>query len=105
MMDYPVSEELLALEHAGWRSLCDGTGDRFYGDVMTDDALMVLANGAVMDRATVVSALGQSPPWARYAIDDVQMITIADDTAALVYTGTGWRDGDDAPFIGAMSSV
>ncbi|WP_048471872.1 nuclear transport factor 2 family protein [Mycolicibacterium chlorophenolicum] len=105
MTDSPVSEELLALEHAGWRSLCDGTGDRFYGDVMTDDALMVLANGAVMDRATVVSALGQSPPWARYAIDDVQMITIAEDTAALVYTGTGWRDGNDAPFIGAMSSV
>ncbi len=83
MTDSPVSEELLALEHAGWRSLCDGTGDRFYGDVMTDDALMVLANGAVMDRATVVSALGQSPPWARYAIDDVQMITIAVGTMTI----------------------
>ncbi|MEH3141756.1 MAG: nuclear transport factor 2 family protein [Mycobacterium kyogaense] len=104
-----LTEELLALEHGGWRSLCEGTGDRFYGDVMTDDALMVLANGAVMDRATVVSALGQSPPWARYAIDDVQVITIAPDTAALVYTGTGWRDGPDngheEPFVGAMSSV
>lgn len=105
MTNSPVSEQLLALEHAGWRSLCDGTGDRFYGDVMTADALMVLANGAVMDRATVVSALGQSPPWARYAIDDVRTITISDDTAALVYTGTGWRDGDETPFVGAMSSV
>lgn len=105
MTDSPVSEQLLALEHAGWRSLCDGTGDRFYGDVMTDDALMVLANGAVMDRATVVSALGQSPPWARYAIDDVRVISVADDIAALVYTGTGWRDGDEPAFVGAMSSV
>ena len=105
MTNSSASEQLLALEHAGWRSLCDGTGDRFYGDVMTDDALMVLANGAVMDRATVVSALGQSPPWARYAIDDVRTITIGDDTAALVYTGTGWRDGDETPFVGAMSSV
>ena len=96
---------MLALEHGGWRSLCEGTGDRFYGDVMTEDALMVLANGAVMDRPTVVSALGQSPPWARYAIDDVRVITIAPDAAALVYTGTGWRDGEDEPFVGAMSSV
>lgn len=100
-----MSEQLLALEHTGWQSLCDGTGDRFYGDVMTDDALMVLANGAVMDRATVVSALAQSPRWARYAIDDVRVITVAADTAALVYTGTGWRDGEEAPFVGAMSSV
>lgn len=105
MTDSSVTERLLALEHDGWRSLCEGTGDRFYGDVMTEDALMVLANGAVMDRATVVSALGQSPPWARYAIDDVQVITIAPDTAALVYTGTGWRDGEEEPFVGAMSSV
>ena len=32
-----------------------------------------------------------------------------DDTAALVYTGTGWRDGEEGPsekpFVGAMSSV
>jgi len=100
-----VTEKLLELEHAGWRSLCDGTGDEFYGGLMTDDALMVLANGMVMDRKTVVSALGQSPPWARYEVEDVRLIEIADDVAALVYTGKGWRDGQDQPFVGAMSSV
>lgn len=105
MTDSAAGEQLLALEHAGWRALCEGTGDRFYGDVMTDDAVMVLANGAVMDRAAVVSALGQAPPWARYAIDDARVIMIAVDVAALVYAGTGWRDGDQEPFVGAMSSV
>ena len=35
----------------------------------------------------------------------MQLISIADDTAALVYTGKGWRDGEDEPFVGAMSSV
>lgn len=98
-------DNLLALEHAGWQSLCDGTGDEFYGSLMTDDAVMVLANGMVMDRATVTSALGESPPWARYEIADVRLIDITGDAAALVYTGTGWRDGDDEPFVGAMSSV
>jgi hypothetical protein len=105
MMNSGLSEELLALEHAGWKSLCDGTGDTFYGGVMTDDAVMVLANGMVMDRAAVTAALGQSPPWARYEIDDVRLIQISQDTAALVYTGTGWRHGSEEPFVGAMSSV
>ncbi|PQE00343.1 hypothetical protein MPNTM1_00085 [Mycolicibacterium parafortuitum] len=104
-----LHDELLALEHAGWKSLCDGTGDTFYGGLMTDDAVMVLANGMVMDRDAVVSALGQSPPWARYEISDVRVVPIDDDTAALVYTGTGWRDGEEGPsekpFVGAMSSV
>ena len=50
-----TTNELLDLEHAGWRSLCDGTGDRFYGSLMTDDAVMVLANGMVLDRAAVTT--------------------------------------------------
>ena len=49
------------------QTMSDGTGDDFYGDLMTQDALMVLANGAVMDRAVVTSALSQSPRWSRYA--------------------------------------
>lgn len=100
-----VIDDLLELEHAGWKSLCDGSGDQFYGALMTDDAVMVLANAMVMDRATVASALGESPPWARYEITDVRLVEISGDAAALVYTGTGWRDGADEPFVGAMSSV
>jgi hypothetical protein len=100
-----VRHALLALEHAGWKSLSDGTGGRFYGDIMTADALMVLANGAVMDRPAVISALGQSPPWSRYEIDHARVVEIGPDTAALVYQGTGYREGADEPFVGAMSSV
>lgn len=96
---------LLELEHAGWQSLSDGTGDEFYGRVMTDGALMVLANGMVMDRDAVTAALGESPPWTRYEIDDPKLVTIDGDTAALVYQGTGYREGSDEPFVGAMSSV
>lgn len=98
-------DELLALERAGWDSLCDGTGDDFYGRTMTEDGLMVLANGMVMDRAEVVEALGQSPPWASYELSDVRIVPIGDGTAALVYVGTAQRGGDDPPFVGAMSSV
>jgi Domain of unknown function (DUF4440) len=104
MPDEELLEQLLTLERRGWQSLCDGTGDKFYGQIMTDDALMVLANGATMDRAAVTSALAQAPPWARYDISDARLVSVGAKSAALVYVGTGHRDSG-APFVGAMSSV
>ena len=65
-----VLQELLDLETAGWDALCDGTASDFYGRLMHDDALMVMANGMVLDRPGVVDTLRQSPPWDSYAIDD-----------------------------------
>lgn len=101
----PLLDELLHIERAGWDSLCESTGADFYGDLMLPDAVMVLANGMVMDRNTVVSALAQSPPWRAYEISGVRLIALDDDNAVLVYIGTAYRDGDEPAFVGAMSSV
>lgn len=101
----PLFDELLDLERAGWDSLCKATGAEFYGELMLPDAVMVLANGMVMDRDTVVGALSASPPWRTYEISDARLIAVDDDNAVLVYTGTGYRDGDEPAFVGAMSSV
>ena len=65
-------DTLLELERAGWDSLCNSTGSEFYGATMLADAVMVLANGMVMDRRTVVNALSESPPWRTYEISDVR---------------------------------
>ncbi|CAN5682600.1 hypothetical protein BH09ACT7_BH09ACT7_21420 [soil metagenome] len=105
MADDDLLEELVTLERAGWQSLCDGAGSEFYGHIMSDDALMVLANGAIMDRAAVSEALAQAPPWARYEITDARLVSVGANAAALVYIGTGYRAGADEPFVGAMSSV
>lgn len=97
-------DELLELEHAGWRSLCDSTGADYYGGIMTPDARMVLANGAVMSRSDVIESLRQAPPWASYEIDDPVVVRIGKDAVALLYVGTGHRDeGED--FTGVMTSV
>jgi hypothetical protein len=105
MTDDDLLEELLTLERAGWQSLCDGTGSQFYRGIMSDDALMVLANGAIMDRAAVSDALAQAPLWTRYEITDAQLLSVGATAAALVYTGTGYRDGTEEPFAGVVSSV
>ena len=102
MGDDGLLHELLDLEHRGWRSLCDGTGATFYGDLMTDDGVMVLAHGVAMDRDQVVASLAEAPPWDRYEITDPRLVDIAGG-AALVYTGTGHRG--DEPFVARMSSV
>jgi hypothetical protein len=95
---------LLEIEHAGWQSLCNGTAAAFYGDVMTDDGVMVLANGQVMDRDQIVDALGSSPSWSSYEIAAPRTVVIGRDSRALVYTGTGHRQGAD-DFVGIMTSV
>ena len=95
--------ELERLERAGWDSLCDGTAADFYGRTMTDDGLMVLANGMVMTRDEVVSSLGGAPPWSSYRISDLRTVSAGADSVALVYRGTAQR-GDEPPYVMAMSS-
>ncbi|WP_026922227.1 nuclear transport factor 2 family protein [Glycomyces arizonensis] len=100
-----VIDELLELEHAGWRSLCEGTGGAFYGSVMTDDAVMVLAHGVAMDRDAVVASLDEAPPWSGYAITEERVIAVGEAARALVYRGRAWREGGGAAFVALMSSV
>ena len=99
-----VFDTLLALERAGWDSLCDGSGSRFYGELMVPDGVMVLANGMVMDRNSVVEALAQSPPWRAYEIREPRLIELG-EAAAVTYVGVAYREGADPAFTGAMSSV
>ncbi len=105
MDDDILQNTLLGIERRGWDSLCDSTGDVFYGQLMTDDALMVLANGMVLARDGVVEALSQSPPWRRHDISDVRLVRTGTDGAALVYVGTAYGDEGGPPFVGAMTSV
>jgi hypothetical protein len=98
-------DELLDMEHAGWASLCNGTASDFYGDLMADDGVMVLANGTVMNRDEVVHALRNAPPWAAYDIDDVRLVPLGANSTAIVYLGTGHRGGEEPPFVGVMTSV
>jgi hypothetical protein len=98
-------DEQIELERAGWKSLCDGSGDDFYGATMADDGVMVLADGSVMTRRDVVASLAKAPRWTSYEIDDARVVPIGQHAAALVYVGTGHRNGSDSSFVGVMTSV
>ena len=101
-----LSDTLERLERKGWKALCDGSSSDFYERTMTDDALMVMANGAVMDRASVIAALADAPPWADYEMEDVRVVPAGDRTACLVYRAKAFRTaGGEPAFDGVMSSV
>ena len=105
MADDELTRELLDLEHRGWQALSEGTGADFYGDLMTDDGVMVLANGSIADRAAVVQALRGSPPWQRFELDSARTVGAGDGAAVLVYTARAWREEAEEPFVGAMTST
>src|SRR5690625_181805 len=88
-------EELLDLEHQGWKSLCHSTGANFYGRIMTRDGDMILAHGQVFDRQAVVGSLNDPPPWRTYDITDERLMTLSGDHVILVYTGRAYRDEDE----------
>ena len=99
-----TKESLLALEHEGWDALCEQRGGSFYGELMTDDGLMVLVNGYVLDRDAVVASLNDSPAWDSYEISEPRLVPLGEDAAVLVYRARAQR-GSDAPFEAIMSSI
>lgn len=98
-------DELLDLEHQGWKSLCNSTGADYYGRIMTSDGAMVLAHGQVFGRQAVINSLNEAPPWRTYDITDERLISLGEDRAILVYTGRAYRDESEPAFIALMSSV
>ena len=64
--------------------LIEKSNQSFKAPTGTYDAVMVLANGAVMDKAAVTAALGQSPPWKRFDLSEPRVIPVGADAAALV---------------------
>jgi len=97
-------DDLLGLEREGWDALCRSDGAAFYSALMTDDGLMVLVNGGVLDRAQVAASLDGAPPWERYDLDDARLVALGADAAALVYRAHAERSGR-LPFHALMTSV
>lgn len=105
MADDPLTfDALLALEQRGWESLTRHEGGRFYGALMTADAVMILVNGMVLDRETIAATLDDSPAWSTFTLEDARLVPTGQAGAALVYRATAARDGEDEPFVALMPS-
>lgn len=97
--------ELLAIEHAGWRSLCASRGGSFYGELMTPEGVFILVNGMAMTRHEIAGSLDGAPAWDSYEITDARLIPVGDEAVALAYRSTARRADLPEPFVALMSSV
>ncbi|SRR5581483_3809102 len=86
-------KELVELERAGWVALSTG-GDaaaRFYEEVLTDNPLLLLPGGMVLDdRAQIVDAM-RGVPWDEFELRDERVLGLRPDCAVLAYRASAVR--------------
>ncbi len=98
-------DDLQELERAGWEALTTESGADFYRDLMTDDGVMLLANGSALGRDDVVETLRESEPWQRFDITDVSVLPITEDVAVLHYRVMAFRSPEAEAFAGRLAST
>jgi len=96
-----IQATLLDLEEGFWRAA--GDRDRYEAH-LAGDAVHVIPGWGVVDREPVLFAIGGSPAWERFTIDDPRVVALTEESAALVYSARAERPGQD-PYAAAISSV
>jgi uncharacterized protein (TIGR02246 family) len=95
-----VKKEVIELERRFW---LEASPD-LYRERMADDGLMVFPGPGVLDKEATLAAVERAGPWQDVAMDDVRVVPLADDAAALVYRATGRRQGEP-PYTALVTSV
>jgi hypothetical protein len=96
-----LRERLVELERGFWEADAD-----FYDRNLASDAVMVLPDPAgVMDRDAVVEAIGSAARWVELRMDDIRMIRLGTDAAALTYRAAARRTGGGPLYSALVSST
>jgi hypothetical protein len=98
-----LAERMVALEHEGWAALVAGEGSRYYGERLTEDALMAFPFG-VLTREATLEAMQAAPPWERYEIADPRVVALSDDSGIVVYEVVAQRPGEE-PYRAVASTT
>jgi hypothetical protein len=92
-----LKEELLEIERR-----LGGGGKREYGELLRDDAVVVVP-GQALDKGATVDAIDRAAPWDEFEITDERVVPLGDDGAVLSYRWSS-RRGEDS-YEALMSSV
>ena len=84
-----LKDKLRELELEGWQAVAEYRACGFYSNRLTDDGLLVLPDGSVLDKwEAAVSALNGEETWTSYRIEDERMVLLSAGCAALTYTAS-----------------
>jgi hypothetical protein len=101
----PVPEELVELERRAWTALTseEDTAE-FYEEVLSPDMVMVLP-GMVLERTEAMESWMGNVPWRDFEIDDVRVVSLANNAALLTYRATARRAKGVASYRALCTSV
>ena len=92
-----ATRDLIELERAGWDALSESgeAATKHYDEVLSDDVLVIMPGGMVIDdRQQVVDSMGGAA-WNRYELHDERVLELDPDTAIVGVPGHRDREGQD----------
>jgi Domain of unknown function (DUF4440) len=94
--------ELMALERQGWAALSRGEGRDFYGEILADDAIVVVP-GAVLDKEQTLASWDDVAPWQWYDLVGREVLDFR--CAAVVIYDVTARRRLESPYRATVSST
>lgn len=99
-------QDLVKLEEQGWQAL-SSKGDaakKFYGSLLTDDAIMVFPDGMLIEgREKILESMG-AQPWKSFQMEEPHVISLAENAGVIVYRVTAQREGSNT-YVALISST
>jgi hypothetical protein len=90
-----LKDKLREFEMEGWQAVSEYRGCGFYSNRLTDDGLLVLPDGSVLDKwEAAVSALNGDETWASYHFEDERIVLLSPGCASLTYTASAQMLGE-----------
>jgi hypothetical protein len=94
----------LELEHACWDAIVGGTAVQFLDRLMTDEAVLLLADNALR-RKEILTHYAGPPPWRAYQLENPRIVELTDAAIVLTYAVRLSPPGPALPEVVACTSV
>jgi hypothetical protein len=94
----------LELEHACWDAIVAGTAAEFLDRVMTDEAVLLLADNALR-RKEILEYYRSPPPWRDHRLEDLRLVELTGAAAVVTYTARLHRSDSAVSEVLACASV
>ncbi|MDN4475388.1 nuclear transport factor 2 family protein [Demequina sp. SYSU T00192] len=82
------------LERQAWEELSGGDPRTFFESVLAPEAVMVVPDVGVLERAEAIDSMATSQPWDLHTLDDMRVIAPREDVAVVVYRARAIRWDD-----------
>jgi len=94
----------LELEYACWDAIVAGTATEFLDRVMTDEAVLLLADNALR-RKEILEYYRSTPPWRAHRLENLRLVELTDAAAVVTYTARLHRSDSGVSEVLACTSV